>query len=60
MHREGVSLASARRIMRHTDPRLTLVDYTDDEQLGTATLAEVPAEAPAAPAEGGTATAAGA
>jgi integrase len=55
MHRGGVSLASAMRIMRHTDPRLTLVDYTDDEQLGTAALAEVEADAPAAPAEGGTA-----
>lgn len=35
MHRQGIPLAVAMRIMRHTDARLTMVDYADDEQLGT-------------------------
>lgn len=34
MHRAGVPLAVAMRAMRHTDARLTMVDYTDDEQIG--------------------------
>lgn len=34
MHRNNVPLAVAMRMMRHTDSRLTLVDYTDSEQLG--------------------------
>ena len=33
MHRAGVPLALAMRVMRHTDARLTMVDYADDEQL---------------------------
>jgi integrase len=34
MHRNNVPLAIAMRVMRHTDSRLTLADYTDEEQLG--------------------------
>jgi integrase len=43
MHKAGVPLAVAMRRMRHTDARLTLVDYTDDEQIGVeaAVLPEV-------------------
>jgi integrase len=50
MHRNGVAPALAMRIMRHTDIRLTMVDYTDDEQLGTdaAVLPEVKVVAEAA------------
>jgi hypothetical protein len=33
MHRGNVPLAMAMRVMRHTDARLTLVDYADDGQL---------------------------
>jgi integrase len=36
LHRSNVPLATAMRVMRHTDSRLTLVDYTDDEQLAVA------------------------
>jgi integrase len=36
MHKSGVPLAVAMRVMRHTDAKLTLVDYTDDDQLGIA------------------------
>ncbi len=36
MHKSGVPLAIAMRVMRHTDAKLTLVDYTDDDQLGIA------------------------
>jgi hypothetical protein len=45
LHRSNVPLATAMRVMRHTDSRLTLVDYTDDEQLAVAAacLPEVPA-----------------
>ena len=45
MHKAGVPLAVAMRRMRHTDARLTLVDYTDAEQIGAeaAVLPEVPA-----------------
>ena len=57
MHRSGVPLASAMRVMRHTNPRLTLVDYTDGEQLGTTALAEVSADTSTPPVEGGTAAA---
>jgi hypothetical protein len=35
MHRAGVPLATAMRLMRHTDSRLTMVDYCDEEQLDT-------------------------
>jgi hypothetical protein len=35
MHRAGVPLATAMRLMRHKDSRLTMVDYCDDEQLDT-------------------------
>jgi integrase len=35
LNRKGVPLAQAMRIMRHTDIRLTSVDYVDDSQLGT-------------------------
>lgn len=34
LHRNRVPLATAMRVMRHTDARLTLVDYADDDQLG--------------------------
>jgi len=54
LHRAGQPLALAMRVMRHTDARLTLVDYTDDDRLGLAgaVLAEVPA-APAVSSAGG-------
>jgi integrase len=43
MHRNGVPLAVAMRVMRHTDAKLTLVDYTDEDQLGIAdAMAGVP------------------
>jgi integrase len=45
MQRAGIPLATAMRTMRHTDARLTMVDYTDEEQLGvneaTAALPEL-------------------
>ena len=46
------TLALAMRKMRHTDAKLTMVDYTDDEGLGmeAATLPEVPAAPAATPA----------
>jgi integrase len=34
MHKAGVPLAVAMRRMRHTDARLTMVDYVDDAQIG--------------------------
>jgi integrase len=34
MHRAGVPLAVAMRRMRHTDARLTMIDYTDEQQIG--------------------------
>jgi integrase len=34
MQRAGVPMVKAMRAMRHTDIRLTAVDYVDDEQLG--------------------------
>jgi integrase len=44
MHRAGVPLAVAMRRMRHTDSKLTMVDYVDDEQIGmeAGTLPELP------------------
>jgi len=52
MNRAGVPLAVAMRLMRHTDARLTLVDYIDDEQVGVADamakLPEIQAATPAA------------
>ncbi len=43
MHRAGVPLAIAMKTMRHTDARLTMVDYADDEQLqGEAATAVLP------------------
>ena len=33
LHRAGVPLAIAMRVMRHTDAKLTMVDYVDDGQL---------------------------
>jgi integrase len=54
LHRAGTPLALAMRVMRHTDARLTLVDYTDDEALGAddaaAALPEIVAAQPAKPA----------
>lgn len=49
LHRAGKSLVIAQRLMRHVDPRLTAVDYTDDDGLGIedAVLDEI---APAKPA----------
>lgn len=50
MHRAGVPLAQAMRVMRHTDARLTMVDYADDDQIGFAVLPEVaPPAVPTAP-----------
>jgi integrase len=48
MHRAGVPLATAMRIMRHTDARLTMVDYADDGQLGGELLPELTAGQPPA------------
>lgn len=50
MQRNNVPLASAMRVMRHTDSRLTLVDYTDDHQVTGDVLPEVhlPPRPPAA------------
>lgn len=54
LHRAGVPLVTAMRIMRHTDSKLTLVDYTDDSQLGVedaiTSLPELTTPAAAAPA----------
>jgi hypothetical protein len=57
MHKGNVPLATAMRIMRHVDARLTMVDYADDGQLGGEALPEIPAavvsqEAPAQAAAG--------
>ena len=41
LHRAKVSLASAMRVMRHTDARLTMVDYADDAQLSVDALPEL-------------------
>jgi integrase len=41
MHRGNVPLATAMRTMRHTDARLTMVDYADDGQLGGEALPEI-------------------
>ena len=56
MHRNAVAPAVVMKLMRHTDIRLTMVDYNDDEQIGAdaAPLPEVEA-APAAPAPKATA-----
>ena len=35
MHRAGVPLATAIRLMRHKDSRLAMVDYCDEQQLDT-------------------------
>ena len=49
LHRANVPLATAMRTMRHTDARLTMVDYVDDEQMGGETAsADLPE--PIAPA----------
>jgi hypothetical protein len=53
MHRGNVPLAVAMRVMRHTDARLTMVDYADDGQLAGEALPEI--LGPIAPA-GGAAT----
>ena len=34
MHKANVPLAVAMRRMRHTDAKLTMVDYTDDQAIG--------------------------
>jgi integrase len=58
MHKAGVPLAVAMRRMRHTDAKLTMVDYTDDQQIGmeagvlpelTAATAPMPVKASANP-----------
>lgn len=41
MHRANVPLAVAMRVMRHTDARLTMVDYADDAQLTGDALPEL-------------------
>jgi hypothetical protein len=52
MHRAGVPLATAMRLMRHTDSRLTMVDYCDDEQLDTTQAVEsLPQPSASLPAE---------
>ncbi|HEY7087448.1 MAG TPA: tyrosine-type recombinase/integrase [Tepidisphaeraceae bacterium] len=57
MHREGVSPAVAMRRMRHADLELTMVDYTDDTQIGME--AAVLPELVAAPRPAQTTTSAG-
>ena len=53
MHRGNVPLAVAMRVMRHTDARLTMVDYADDGQLAADPLPEIlEAPATAAPTAG--------
>jgi integrase len=51
MHRAGVPLAVAMRRMRHTDAKLTLVDYCDDGAIGMeqGLLPELPVLAAAVP-----------
>lgn len=58
LHRGGVPLATAMRLMRHTDAKLTMVDYTDDAQLGidVPMLAEILPAAPTPAAATQTAT----
>lgn len=51
LHKAGVPLAQAMRVMRHTDARLTMVDYLDDVVLGAAVLPEALPPSPAKPAE---------
>ena len=47
LHRSGKPLAVAMRVMRHTDARLTMVDYCDDHMVGleAAVLPELTAAA---------------
>jgi hypothetical protein len=40
MHRNKVAPAIAMRLMRHTDMKLTMVDYTDVDQLGIADVVD--------------------
>ena len=56
MHRAGVPLAAAMRRMRHTDARLTMVDYADDDGIGAemAVLPELTACGPAVTNEAAT------
>ena len=50
MNRPGVSPAVAMRIMPHVDAKPTMLDNTDDENLGREAIPEVPAAPlPAAP-----------
>jgi integrase len=55
LHRNNVPLVTAMKVMRHTDTRLTAVDYTDDSQLGTESviLPEPVIKAPAKSASAG-------
>jgi len=41
MHRAGRPLADAMKIMRHTNAKLTMVDYADAEQIGGDPLPEL-------------------
>lgn len=49
LHRSGRSLAEAMKVMRHTNAKLTMVDYTDSEQIGGEPLPELMPVVPAAP-----------
>jgi integrase len=51
MHRAGVPLAVAMKRMRHTDAKLTMIDYTDEQQIGVEAgiLAEISPAKPATP-----------
>ena len=51
MHRSGRPLAEAMKVMRHTNAKLTMIDYTDAEQIGTEPLPEL-APARGVPAAG--------
>lgn len=60
MNRAGVPLAVAMRIMRHADARLTMVDYTDDAQLGMDEILAAIPEPTTTPAKAPTTATAGA
>ena len=49
---DGDAFADAMKIMRHTNAKLTMVDYTDAEQISAEPLPELPAPAPSATAAG--------
>jgi integrase len=59
LHRAGVPLAAAMRRMRHTDARLTMVDYADDDGIGAEAAVLPELEAAAKPATATNTAAAG-